>query len=407
MNNEEKECPFCSETIKFTAVKCKHCGSMLDDSSEITNTWQDESPSPEIPQTEPSFSGASYLILVLVAVALFLTNPTKQEFAEYAWDKIINTQGDNELIKESGALGKGMIKAGINLFTTHNDYFIFSTFHVNTSAIDFITGDSTSVKIIGIAGYFIPYGSHGFGSSSTPATKSSENIQVEKNEQTQNQVSNINQTKNNLGANINEIIAQNKSRIDKQFDNEGWSLSILFDINNDGVSDFIVAGTTSYSCGSGGCTHVAYISRDGDYKEYNLGTLHNIVFNNQNNKLIVTAHGSACNLPGSEDCEFEISWNGDGFTRTAPKVEDAATQNEILVYRWDNGGGYHTDIIAKKYNSNQIYARFEGKIEYEDFQLTCTDQGVQVNAKSTSQSTYDFVSKFPELKTAFISKFCQ
>lgn len=74
-----------------------------------------------------------------------------------------------------------MIKAGINLFTTHNDYLIFSTFHVNTSAIDFITGDSTSVKIIGIAGYFISYGSHGFGSSSTPVAKSSENPQIEKN----------------------------------------------------------------------------------------------------------------------------------------------------------------------------------------------------------------------------------
>jgi hypothetical protein len=183
MNNEEKECPFCSETIKFTAVKCKHCGSMLDDSSKIINTPQPGSTPPAILKSEPSFSGASYLILVLVAVALFLTNPTKQEFADYAWDKIINSQGDNELIKESGALGKGMIKAGINLFTTHNDYLIFSTFHVNTSAIDFITGDSTSVKIIGIAGNFIPYGSHGFGSSSTPVKKSSENIQVEKNEQ--------------------------------------------------------------------------------------------------------------------------------------------------------------------------------------------------------------------------------
>lgn len=64
MTNEEKECPFCSETIKFTAVKCKHCGSMLEDSSEITNTPQPGSTPPAILKSEPSF---------LVRLSLFLS----------------------------------------------------------------------------------------------------------------------------------------------------------------------------------------------------------------------------------------------------------------------------------------------------------------------------------------------
>jgi uncharacterized C2H2 Zn-finger protein len=31
---DEKACPFCAETIKTAAIKCKHCGEMLDDDVE-------------------------------------------------------------------------------------------------------------------------------------------------------------------------------------------------------------------------------------------------------------------------------------------------------------------------------------------------------------------------------------
>lgn len=44
MEIDEKECPYCAETIKAKAVKCKHCGEMLGDALR---------PEPEAPAAAP------------------------------------------------------------------------------------------------------------------------------------------------------------------------------------------------------------------------------------------------------------------------------------------------------------------------------------------------------------------
>jgi TM2 domain-containing membrane protein YozV len=41
MENETKACPYCKETIKLEAIKCKHCGEILDNGfTPITPTYQ-------------------------------------------------------------------------------------------------------------------------------------------------------------------------------------------------------------------------------------------------------------------------------------------------------------------------------------------------------------------------------
>ena len=47
MSDELTECPFCAEDIKATAIKCKHCGSMLDENpSSPPPAAVEELPSP-------------------------------------------------------------------------------------------------------------------------------------------------------------------------------------------------------------------------------------------------------------------------------------------------------------------------------------------------------------------------
>jgi TM2 domain-containing membrane protein YozV len=52
METTEKSCPYCAETIKLEAIKCKHCGELLDNINKgftsVTPTW--------VPSPQPKWS---------------------------------------------------------------------------------------------------------------------------------------------------------------------------------------------------------------------------------------------------------------------------------------------------------------------------------------------------------------
>ncbi len=75
----EKECPFCSESIKDTAKKCKHCGEILDvvlraadESKNVNNVFMNSS-SAAVAVTEPkAFPHLLHFVLSLITGGLWI-----------------------------------------------------------------------------------------------------------------------------------------------------------------------------------------------------------------------------------------------------------------------------------------------------------------------------------------------
>jgi hypothetical protein len=92
-------------------------------------------------------------------------------------------------------------------------------------------------------------------------------------------------------------------------------LSLLVDINGDGIKDYFIEINDISYCGSGGCLYYSYVSKNkNEFTEFDLGNFYNVGLSKNKNgqlpMLFVAVHGSACEKLGSEPCSGELKWNG-------------------------------------------------------------------------------------------------
>jgi hypothetical protein len=74
--------------------------------------------------TRKGGAGRFFLIIIVLLVALFVTNPNKDEFVEYAL-KNVNEDGGSKLTEGiANAIGKPLL----NSVTEREDYFFFSIY---------------------------------------------------------------------------------------------------------------------------------------------------------------------------------------------------------------------------------------------------------------------------------------
>ena len=96
-------------------------------------------------------------IAVVIAVALYATNPTKQEFNEFmskqVRQKVAEKSGEQNFITN---LVAGVAGTMVSEVSERKDYLVFSTYKVDLSAVRMFGGEYKDLQFLGIGGQFIP-----------------------------------------------------------------------------------------------------------------------------------------------------------------------------------------------------------------------------------------------------------
>ncbi len=191
MNSNLKECPYCAELIKTRAIKCHHCGqNLFDNQNTKTNSrsWDDP----------------IAIICGVLALILYLTNPTQNDFKE----AIVQRINESGTVEKSNAFQKlivGIASYAIDSVTTRTNYYIFSIFEIDSSLLRIIDSDTPRLKFVGIAGRIIPLFQND-ASSNTNKNSSHRDISEDKvSKKFKNEISSANQNdSDNIGSDEQE-----------------------------------------------------------------------------------------------------------------------------------------------------------------------------------------------------------
>ena len=106
-----------------------------------------------------------YFLIALLCIGLNVTNPSKNDFIEFASTHIKNKYPDLNFKPESNAtdlekiisgVGNTMITNFLTETTTQKDYWILSVFEVDMKLARDFGIKEKNLKVLGVAGTFIP-----------------------------------------------------------------------------------------------------------------------------------------------------------------------------------------------------------------------------------------------------------
>ncbi len=102
----------------------------------------------------------SLTISIIICAGLAFTNPEKKEFVQFLNKQIVKPIDEKspELSKEIKTFASGLMAIAIEKTTERKDYFVFSVYKVDTSAIRLFNNDVPDLKFIGIGSQFFPLG---------------------------------------------------------------------------------------------------------------------------------------------------------------------------------------------------------------------------------------------------------
>jgi len=152
MINDEKNCPFCGETIKYVAIKCKHCQSnLVDEIVESNNSNNSDYLNYRLKRIQTTIWSA-----LIICGVLFFTNPSKQDFVSWAQLKV-NSYANQHL----GTLGVGLaaLLGGpvINNSVTRQNFYLFSIFIIDSTLVKALIEDSqkndAKRAMVGVLGF--------------------------------------------------------------------------------------------------------------------------------------------------------------------------------------------------------------------------------------------------------------